>query len=139
MDESSLTGERNQEITREAVIAAYRPFVERGIKSPFDLDSRDLEVVKAHQLEARWREQEDEKAQGDKELGFRDHLSQTMLYIDAGFRDAELLKDTIDVLAEGEIDRVPKERDNPERVEIRNQMALALYKVKRLLAEQEKA
>jgi len=44
MREQFSSTESQKEITREKVIAAYKKFVERGIKSPNDLDSNDAEV-----------------------------------------------------------------------------------------------
>lgn len=47
-------GESKSEISKEAVIDAYRKFVERGITHPDRLNLDDPEVIEANNLHYQW-------------------------------------------------------------------------------------
>lgn len=125
-----------EKITREEVVEAYKKFVERGVKHPNNLDLEDPEVREAHELFYKWIEQERGLAEGNEELKRRVNLSETMLYVDAGFTDPKHLDDILRDWLIQDAGRAEKQRDNPERVETRRQIAEAMKKVRALLAEQ---
>ena len=136
MKESFPTPESKKEITREEVINAYKKFVEQGIKSPDALDLENQEVKEANELFDKWRTQEDTRVEGNEELSHRINLSKTMLYVDAGFTDSGYLDEVLKDWLAQDAQNAEKQNDNPERVETRRQLAEAMKKIRKLLAEQ---
>lgn len=136
MSESYQSHETKEKITKEAVIDAYKKFVDRGIASPDDLDLSDPEVQKANDLFDKWRAQEDTRSAGNEEGEYRTNLAKTMLYVDAGFTDRSYLEDVKGWLIQDAAD-AEKQPENPERVETRRQIADALRKIQSLLKEAE--
>ena len=136
MKESFPTPESKKEITREEVINAYKKFVEQGIKSPDALDLENQEVKEANELFDKWRTQEDTRVEGNEELSHRINLSKTMLYVDAGFTDPDYLDEVLKDWLVQDAQNAEKQNDNPERVETRRQLAEAMKKIRKLLAEQ---
>ena len=134
MSESFSSPESKKEITREEVINVYKKFVERGIKSPDDLDLENPEVKEANELFDKWRTQEDTQAEGNEKLSHRINLSKTMLYVDAGFTDPGYLDEVLSWLVQ-DAQKAEKQDNNPERVETRRQLAEAMKKIRNLLAE----
>ena len=136
MKESFPSPESENKITREQVIDAYKKFVERGIKTPDDLDLKDPDVEKANELFDKWQEQEDKSAKGNEESEHRINLSKTMLYVDAGFTDPVYLDEVLNEWLSQDTKNVEKQIDNPERVKTRRQIAEAMKKIRNLLVEQ---
>lgn len=137
MSEILTSPEQRGEITREEVVNAYSVFVKQGIEHPDDLDLEDPEVKMANELFNRWQEQEDARVGGNEELAYRTDLAKTMLFVDAGFTDPDYLDEILsDYLVQMDED-VEKQKDNPERVETRRQIAQAAKKIKKLLKESE--
>ncbi len=135
MKESFPSPESEKEIAREEVVNAYKKFVERGIKNPDDLDFKDPEVKEANELFDKWRAQEDTRAEGNEELSRRVNLLKTMLYVDAGFTDPVYLEEVLKDWLAQDAQNAEKQNDNPERVEIRRQLAEAMKKIRKLLAD----
>lgn len=135
MSEGLRTPEPEPQIRREDVLAAYRPFVERGITNPDDLDLTDPEVKKANDLYDQWQAQEQAKLGNPQDSeALRQHdLALTMLYVDAGFTDPAYLEEVLEEwLFQDRLD-TPKLPDNPARTETRRQLAAAVTKIKNLL------
>lgn len=136
MSEVVTPQEARGEVTKEAVIAAYRPFIEAGVTNPDDLDLDDEKVKVAHQLFDQWQTQV--KAQASEGEGkIRADLTITMLYVDAGFTDREYLEEVLnDQLRQDLADTHPGAED-PERTETRRQIGQALQKIRSILGVQE--
>ncbi|MFH1182735.1 MAG: hypothetical protein V1690_00535 [Candidatus Moraniibacteriota bacterium] len=138
MNESFPKPETERGITREEAIASYKKFVEKGITSPDDLDLEDPEVKKANDLFDKWRKQEDKRAEGNEELGHRVNLAKTMFYVEAGFTDPGYLDEVLKEWLMEDYQGTEEQKDNPERTETRRQIAEAIERIKKLLAEQNK-
>ncbi len=123
-----------EKISKEQVIAAYRKFVESGIKSPDDLDLEDPAVKEAHELYDKWRAQEDAAAEGNEEAERRANFEQTKLYVDAGFTDPEYLRDVLGWFSDDAGD-VEKQPDDPARSQLRQDMADEMKKIRSMLKE----
>jgi len=131
------SSELKKEITREEVIVAYKKFIEQGIKNPDNLDPKNIEVKKANELFYQWQAQEDARAEGNEELMHRTNLSKTILYVDAGFTDPNYLEEILNGwLFVQDAPNAEKQSDSPERTETRRQIAEAMKKIRKLLAEQ---
>lgn len=80
-------------VTREQVMAAYRPFVLAGYTSPDDLPAAGREIERANALFGEWQMAAMEAAEvseaADARLQYELELS--LLYVDAGFTDPEYL------------------------------------------------
>lgn len=86
-------------VSREQALAAYKKFIERGIKSPDDLDLSDPEVEAANALVERWSDQGDFQISGENRAAAHEHnLAKTAFYVDAGFTDPEYLRDVLEWL-----------------------------------------
>lgn len=129
MKESFIESE--EVIRREEVIDAYKKFVEQGIMNPNDLDFNDAEVMEANELFDKWRGQEDKQIGEDEESGHQINLAKTMLYVDAGFTDPGYLDDVLGWLAQ-DAQNAEKQKDDPERVETREQIATAIRKIRNI-------
>ncbi|NTW15468.1 MAG: hypothetical protein HGA38_03790 [Candidatus Moranbacteria bacterium] len=127
--------ESKKYITKEDVINIYRKFVDRGIKDPVYLDSKDPEVQEAHELFYKYLDQLDALAQGDEEAELRNNVFKTLLYVDAGFDDPEYLEEVLYDWLVQDAERAEKLNDNPERAETRRQTAEAMNRVRALLAK----
>lgn len=137
MTETLSPIEQEDGITREAVIAAYKVFVDDGITNPDDLDLQDPEVMSANELFNHWQEQETERVKGNHEETLRFELARTMLYVDAGFTDPVYLGDIRSFLEEDSI-KVEDESDNPEeRTITRDLYETAKEKVEQLMAKEK--
>lgn len=135
MKETFSSPESEKEISREEVIASYQKFVERGITNPDDLDLEDPEVQAANQLFDQWLAQKDTKAGEDTELNLRTRLAATMFYVDAGFTDPEYLNEVLHEWLLQEAENAEKKDNDPRRAETRHEIALAIKKVRNLLAK----
>ncbi len=128
--------ESEPQITREAVIEAYKPFIEQGITTPDNLDLNNPEVKAANELFDKWREQLDHNAEGNEEAELRANLDKTMFYVDAGFKDPIYLEEVWEWLAD-DAHNAEKQSDNPERIETRKKIAEAIIKVRHLHSKTE--
>jgi len=122
MKESIPTPEK---VSKDQVIEAYKKFVERGITSPDTLDLEDPEVIEANSLFDRWQAQEDSN---DERVNFE----KTKLYVDAGFTDPNYLEDVLGWLMQ-DADNAEKDIDDSTRVQLRNDMAQEIKKIRSLL------
>lgn len=118
--------EKDKKVSKEQVIDAYRKFVERGITSPDTLDLDDMEVVEASGLFDKWQAQQEDA--NDERVNFE----KTKLYVDAGFTNPNYLEDVLGWLLQ-DVDNVEKNVDNPARVQLRNDMAQEIKKIRNLL------
>jgi len=121
-----------REITREEAMSAYQPFIEQGITNPDNLDLDNSAVQEANELYYKWQAQEESKVSDDPEFDHQTNLAKTMFYVDAGFNDPGYLRDVLEWLSL-DADDVEKQPDNPGRVEMRNQIATAIRKIRLLL------
>lgn len=115
------------EVTRKRVIEAYKKFVERGIKSPDDLDLDDPEVIEANNLFHKFVAREN---MNDEKINFE----MTKLYIEAGFTDPNYLEDVLSWLRQDAHD-AEKDTDNPARTQLREDIAKEIKKIRSLLRE----
>lgn len=122
MKESFPTPEK---ISKDQVIDVYKKFVERGITSPDALDLDDLEVIEANNLFDKWQAQEDSN---DERVNFE----KTKLYVDAGFTDPNYLEDVLGWLMQ-DAHNAEKDIDDPNRVQLRKDMAEEIKKIRSLL------
>ena len=135
MNESLLpSSETPEEISREEVIAAYKPFLDQGATSPDALDLDDPAVAAANENFNRWQEQLDARGQGVPDAEYRNNLSKTMLYIDAGFADRNYLEDVLGWLMQ-DAQNAEKRVDDPVRAETRDLIAAAIKRVRGLLEQ----
>ena len=118
------------------MIASYKKFVDQGITSPDALDLDDLEVKKANDSFDRWQKQEKAQTESGEESEYRNNLSKTMLYIDAGFTDPHYLEDVLGWLVQ-DAQAAEKQADNPDRAETRQQIAVAIKKVRGILEQRK--
>ncbi|MBI2676353.1 MAG: hypothetical protein HYX21_00140 [Candidatus Yanofskybacteria bacterium] len=118
-----------ERVSKAQVLDAYKKFVERGITSPDDLDLNDPEVVEANNLFYKWQDQEDSD---DERVNFE----KTKLYVDAGFNDPNYLGDVLDWLIQ-DADNIEKEPVDPARVQLRNDMAREIKKIRGLLKKSQ--
>lgn len=90
------TGERlSNEVTREDLIVAARPFVERGIRTPYDKEAKEL-----LKLRDQFAKQESERIKTlPLEEAVRANIALETVWYDAGFTDPRLL----DYIATGSI------------------------------------
>jgi len=130
---SAPNGPESVEISRQEVIDAYKKFVERGITSPDNLNSADLEVIEANNLNDKWQAQEGKKSEGNEDSEKRTNFEKTMLFVDAGFTDANYLNDVLDWLSQ-DSQNAEKDSENTARVELRKDMSEAMKKIKKLAA-----
>lgn len=81
------------QITREEVVEAFKPFLQRGISNPDDLPRNDPEFTTAHDLHETWILQQKEKARKSGTLAAQLEyaLSSSTVFIDAGFSDPDYL------------------------------------------------
>ena len=117
--------EKDKKVSKEQVIEVYKKFVERGITSPDALDLNDPEVIKANNLFDKWQAQEDSN---DERVNFE----KTKLYVDAGFTDPNYLEDVLGWLMQ-DADNVEKQADVPVLVQLRQDIAQEIKKIRSLL------
>lgn len=122
MKESFPTPEK---ISKDRVINAYKKFVEKGVTSPDALDLDDPEVIEANSLFDRWQAQEDAN---DERVNFE----KTKLYIDVGFTDPNYLEDVLGWLLQ-DAHNAEKDINDPDRVQLRKDMAEEIKKIRNLL------
>jgi len=125
------SSEIDAEQTRDAALFSYKKFVDAGITNPDDIP---LDAP-AHKLFDEWRQQLDNEAGDNEEQKLRADLAKTMFYVDAGFTDPEYLDEVLKEWFVQSSEDAPKEVENPDRQETRRQIAEAMLKVKKLLAE----
>ena len=79
--------------SRDQVIDAFKPFVERGIISPDDLSPNDPEVVEANKLLKAWSDHARVVADKSPDPATLSEyeLSRSTFYTDAGFSDPDYL------------------------------------------------
>ncbi|MEK7145544.1 MAG: hypothetical protein AAB808_02260, partial [Patescibacteria group bacterium] len=118
--------------SKEQVIAAYKKFIDRGIKSPDSLNLDDPEVQEANELFYKWQSQEDAAAAGNGDAEKRANFLKTKIYIDAGFTDPAYLGDVLGWLIQ-DADDVGKQSDNPERIKLRQEYVEEIKKIRGLL------
>jgi len=122
---SPLSPEKN---SKEEVLAAYHKFVERGIKSPDELDSSDPEVAEANALFYKWQ----------KEIGDdpRANFEKNKFYVDAGFTDPSYLSDVLSWLFQdaGDLEKNP---DDTDTTQLRKDYADEMRKIRRMLGQPE--
>lgn len=117
--------EKGKKVSKEQVISAYRKFVERGITNPDNLGLDDPEVVEANDLFGKWQAQEDAN---DERVNFE----KTKLYVDAGFTDPNYLEDVLGWLMQ-DSDNVEKDINDPDRTQLRKDMAEEIKRIRGLL------
>ncbi len=118
-----------EKVSKDQVIDTYRKFVERGITSPDALDLDDHEVIEANNLFDKWQAQEDSN---DERVNFE----KTKLYVDAGFTGPNYLEDVLEWLMQ-DADNVEKNPDDPDRTQLRHDMAQEIKKIRNLLRKPE--
>jgi hypothetical protein len=118
-----------EKVPREQVLEAFRKLVGKGT-DPSDLDESDPEVAEANTLFEKWNMQQEAES-GDEDSQHRHNFEKTMLYVDAGFHDPEYLKDVLGWIFQSAGD-VEKDTSNPNRVQLRNDMAKAMKKIRSL-------
>ena len=81
------------EITREDIIAAARPFVQSGIKNPDELlDSTEEGAKELWRLHDEWTEQESQRVKGlPIDEAVRANIAIDTIWYDAGFTDINIL------------------------------------------------
>jgi hypothetical protein len=67
----------------------------------------------------------------------RHNFEKTMLFIEAGFHDTEYLKEVLGWLFQ-DADNATKDVDSPKRKQLRDDMAVAMRKIRSLLGESSK-
>lgn len=127
-----------QPINREDVIQAYAPIVCRGPLNPYsDLNFKDSEFKKAHQLYLKWIEQQNKLAEQHPELFHRINFEKTMFYVDAGFTAPEYLEEVLNWLYGDLDDLVVKEGNvGPQTMETRQSILGAIKKIRNLLGDE---
>lgn len=123
-------------VTREAALASYRKFVERGITSPDSLNLDDPKVQEANKLFDKWQLQGDSTAAGNEDAERRINFEKTKFYIDAGFTDPAYLGDVLEWLVL-DADDIEKQPDNPERTKLRREYAEGIKKIRGLLHQSQ--
>ena len=93
-----MNSQPTERITREQVIAAYKPFAEKGLGDPAEIGSDNPDAKEARDLEGKWMTQGDLEAEGDEEKYHRHNHAKTMLWVDAGFTGLSYLMDVHDWL-----------------------------------------
>ncbi len=132
MTEQFTPPEAKNQVTKNKVIAAYRPFIEAGTTNPDDLDLDDPEVQKANQLYDQWQDQVKNSANGP-EAKIRADLEITMFYVDAGFTDPDYLEEVANDFLDQDLENASEDPDNPERVETRRQIEYARERIHAML------
>jgi hypothetical protein len=129
---AEMTLEKSGEkVSRDQVLDAFKKLTGKGT-DPADLDENDPEVAEANKLFDRWSVQQEDKTKSDDDERNRHNFEKTMLYVDAGFHDPEYLKDVLGWIFQDAGD-VEKDASNPDRVQLRNDMASAMRKIRILL------
>ena len=97
-----MTPDREQEptpvppgYTRQQVLEAYRPFIDRGVTNPDDLDLDDPEVQAVHAIFDAWRVEQERIADQspDPAANLELNLSLSTFYIEAGFTDPDYVEE----------------------------------------------
>lgn len=142
-ESSDNTTERRQEVLnsflklREDIISAYRTIPDIAEIDPFAIDETDPNIKQAKILEISWYEIADLiSTWEDNDLRYRINLQKTMLYADAGFRDVGYLSRVLGELYEDSAD-IEKNDKSPVRIKTRQQINLAIKKIRALLQNHE--
>lgn len=126
------TSENSERVLREQVLEAFRKLT--GKKTdPADLDGNDPEVAKANTLLNTWSAQQDVETKGNEDAEMRHNFEKTILFIEAGFHDPEYLWEVLGWLLQ-DADNATKDVDNPKRKQLRDDMAMAIRKIRGLLS-----
>ena len=123
--------ESREKVSRDQVLNAYKKLAEK-VGDPALLDGNDPEVISAGELFDTWRIKLDEETKGDEDAELRHNFEKTMLYVDAGFHDTKYLGDVLGWLVSDAHD-ANKDINNPSRINLRNDMAEAMKKIRSLL------
>jgi len=128
MKESFPSPQSPEKSPKERAVSAYHKFVERGIKSPDDLDLSDPEVIEANDLFEKWQSKLDNSP--------RSNFEKTKFYIDAGFIDPSYLSDVLGWLYQdaGDLD---KNQDDKELSQLRKDFADEMKKIRNMLNQSE--
>ncbi len=101
---------------------------------PARLDLDNPEVAEADKLFEIWNLQRETEISGDEDAELRHKFEKTMFYVDAGFHDRDYLEEVLhDWLIANDIDEMPKDKENPARVQLRKDMAKAILHIRALL------
>jgi hypothetical protein len=121
----------NQEVTREQLIAAYKPFVERGVQNPFAIFDQDDETKRLSSLDTAYHVAQAEKSKTlSPEERIKAEIAGTTVFVDAGFTDIDLLDEIardwlVNVLSDadalGDQALVSEVKDKIKEVELRIQ------------------
>lgn len=114
-----------EKISKSQILDTYRKFIGRGITNPDSLDLNDPEVIKVNDLFEKWIASHDAN---DERVNFE----KTKFYIDAGFTDPNYLKDVLGWLIQ-DADNLEKQTDNPARMQLRQDIAQEIKKIRGLL------
>ncbi len=121
--------ESGERVSREEVVAAFKKLIGK-VGDPADLDSQGPEVVEANKLFERWSVQGEQNSRGEDESS-RHNFEKTMLFV-AGFHHPEYLKDVLGWLLQ-DAENIPKDTENPTRIQLRKDMADAMRKIRELV------
>jgi hypothetical protein len=103
-----LSSPEESPVTREQVISAFKPFIERGITNPDDLELDDPEVIEANRLLDVWdaEQRKISDAAGTVEADLEYALNRSIILLDAGFSDPVYLEEVAnDWLLENDLPR----------------------------------
>lgn len=123
--------EMNADQTKEAALFGYKKFVDAGATNPADVPTDAPE----HELFYEWQKQLDARAGDDEEKQKQASIEKTMFYIDAGFNDPDYLDEVLNDWLAQDAEEAEKDSDNPARQETRRQIANAMLKVRKIIAE----
>jgi len=135
MEGKELPPSRESErVSKDQVIAAYRKFVEAGMKSPDRLDHNDPEVQAAHEVFYKWQAELDAEAGDDENARQRANFEKTRIYVEAGFTDWTYLQDVLHFLNVDAAD-IEKDPDDPAKTQLRKDVADEMKKIRSMMKE----
>ncbi len=135
MKESFPSPEVEKTVTREEALAAFKKFVDAGVKNPDDLNPADPAVKEANELLDAWHKQEETRTQSDEAQAMRHNLARTMFYVDAGFTDKDYVSEVLEESVVQDAQEARNLKDIAQRDEIRGLFKEAMKKLKAMLKE----
>lgn len=122
--------ESGEKVKYGELIDRFRKLSQAG--DPAHLDENDPEVQEAEILQGIWQAQKDEESNFSEDVAMRNNFEKTMFYFNAGFHESSYLSDVLDWLYQ-DAQNVEKMEENPERVQLRKDIAKAIRTVRALL------
>lgn len=116
------------DITRQDLIAAYQPFVEKGIKNPYEIASSEP----VSDLDTAYHQQQSEMKKAlSLDQRIRAEIAETTVYFDAGFSDVDLL----DEIASDWLINTLSEANDAHRRDLANEVKAKIKEIQTRIKE----